>query len=54
MITTKGCTQQQKLIVFKDTHREKATSSKTPVLTKTMIMVIWEVGISNQLIISGS
>ena len=33
---------------IKDTHREKAASNKTPVLTKNMNMDIWIVGTSNQ------
>ena len=41
--------------VFKDTHREKAPSNKTPALAKSTNMGIWVVAISNQLfIIRGS
>ena len=36
---------------FKDTHREKPPSNKTPALTKSMNMDIWAVGSSNQLFI---
>ena len=32
---------------FKDTHREKAVSNKTPALTESTIMDIWVVGTSN-------
>ena len=39
---------------FKDTHREKAPSNKTPALTKSTNMAIWVVDISNQLLIRGS
>ena len=39
---------------LKDTHREKAPSSKTPTLTKSMNMDIWVVGTSNQLFLRGS
>ena len=38
---------------FKDAHREKAPSIKTPALKKSMNMDIWEVGTSNQLFIRG-
>ena len=34
--------------LFKDTHREKAASNKTPALTKSTNMGIWVVGTSNQ------
>ena len=40
--------------MFKDTHKEKAPSNKTPTHSKIMSMDIWVVGISNQLIIRGS
>ena len=40
--------------MFKDTHREKAPSNKTPALTKSMNMDIWVVGTSNQLFKRGS
>ena len=36
-------------IFFKDTHKEKAPSNKTPALTKSANMGIWVVGTSNQL-----
>ena len=36
---------------FKDTHREKAPSNKTPALTKSTNTSIWIVGTSNQLFI---
>ena len=39
---------------FKDTHREKAPSNKTPALTKSTNMGIWLVGTPNQLVIRGS
>ena len=39
---------------FKDTHREKAPSGKTPKLTKSRSMGIWVVDTSNQLFIRGS
>ena len=39
---------------FKDTHREKAPSNKTPALTKSINMDIWLVGISNQFSIRDS
>ena len=39
---------------FKDTHREKAPSTKTPALTKSSDMGIWVVGTSTQLFIRGS
>ena len=38
----------------KNTHMEKAPSNKTPGLTKSMNMGIWDVGTSNQLFITGS
>ena len=41
----------KKCFIFKDTHREKAASNKTPALTESMNMDIWVVGISNQLFI---
>ena len=34
---------------FKDTYREKASSNKTPALTKSMNVDLWVVGTSNQL-----
>ena len=39
---------------FKDTHREKALSNKTPALRKSTNMGVWAVGTSNQLFIRGS
>ena len=39
---------------IKDTHREKAPSKKTPVLTKSANMGVWAVGTLNQLFIRGS
>ena len=41
-------------IFFKDTHKEKAPSNKTPALTKSANMGIWVVGTSNQLFIRRS
>ena len=40
--------------VFKDTHREKALSNKTPALTKNANKGIWVVGTTHQLFIRGS
>ena len=34
-------------LVFKDTHREKAQSNKTPALTKIKNMSIWVMSTSN-------
>ena len=42
------------LIFIKDTYREKVPSNETPVLTKSMSMIILVVGISKQLFIIGS
>ena len=39
---------------IKDTHREKAPSNKTPMLTKSTNMGIWIIGTSNQLFTRGS
>ena len=39
---------------FKDTHRGKAPSNKTPAHTKSMNIDIWVVGTLNQLFIRGS
>ena len=39
---------------FKDTHREKAPSNKTPTLRKSTNMGVWAVGTLNQLFIRGS
>ena len=41
-------------IPFKDIHREKAPSNKTPALTKSRNMGIWVVGTPNQPFIRGS
>ena len=41
-------------ISFKDVHREKAPSNKTPVLSRSLNMDIWVDGTSNQLFITGS
>ena len=41
-------------MLFKDTHREKALSNKTPVLTNSTNMGIWVIGTSNQPFIRGS
>ena len=38
---------------FKDAHRAKAHSKKTPALTKSMNMDIWVIGTLNQLVIKG-
>ena len=48
-IVLNGCSRS-----FKDTHREKAPSNKTPALWKSMNMDIWVVGTSNQSLIAGS
>ena len=40
--------------VLKDTHTEKAPSSKTLAFTKSTNMDIWVVGTSNQIIARGS
>ena len=37
--------------IFKDTHRENASSNKTRALTKSMYMDIWVVGTLSQLFI---
>ena len=42
------------LYAFKDTHREKAPSNKTPTLSKSMSMDIGVVATSNQLFRRGS
>ena len=41
------------MLDLKDIHREKASSIKSPVLTKTMNMGIYVVDTSNQLFIGG-
>ena len=38
-------------LFFKDTHREKARSNKTPALAESTNMGIWTVGTSTQLFI---
>ena len=43
-ILTDNKPQIDYVILIKDTHREKATSNKTPVLTKSMNMVMRAVG----------
>ena len=45
---------QVKLVLLKDTHREKALSNKTPALIKSRNMGIRVVATSNQLFIRGS
>ena len=40
-------------ISFKDTRREKAPTNKTTALLESMIMDIWVVGTSNQLLLTG-
>ena len=47
-------TVRQTYMAFKDTHREKAPSNKTPALTNSTNMGIWVVGISNKIFIRGS
>ena len=42
------------MVLYKDTHREKDSSKRTPALTKSMNMNIWVVGTSNQLFITCS
>ena len=42
------------LNTFKDTHREKAPSNKTPTLRKITNMGIWTFGTLNQLFMRGS
>ena len=39
---------------FKDTHREKSPSDKTPALRKSTKMVVWAVATLNELFIRGS
>ena len=41
-------------LYFKDTHKEKASSNKTPALKKGTNMGVWTIGASNQLFIRGS
>ena len=40
--------------MLKNTHREKAPSNKTSVLTRSVNMDIWDVGISDQFFLRGS
>ena len=40
--------------LFKDTHKEKAPSNKTPTIPKIMNVNIWVVGTPNQFFIQGS
>ena len=49
-IVSNGCSR----ISFKDAHREKAPSNKTPALSESMNMDIWVVGTTNQLFVTGS
>ena len=42
------------LVNIKDTHREKASSNKTPALRKSKNMSVWAVGTLNQLFRRGS
>ena len=49
-----GILKRKALIIIKDTHREKASSNKTPSRSKSMNMDIWVVGTSNQVFIRGS
>ena len=44
----------KEISLFKDAYREKALASKTPALTKSMNIVIWVIGTSNQLFLRGS
>ena len=37
--------------VLKDTHKDKTPSNKTPAITKSTNMGIWDVGTSNQFFI---
>ena len=53
LFTYLTCSKKSKRC-FKDTHKEKAPSNKTPALTKSTNMGIWVVGITNQLFIRGS
>ena len=46
-------TDERRIKRIKDTHREKATSNKTPVLKKSTNMGMWDVGTSNQLFVRG-
>ena len=47
-------TVEELSIFFKDIHKEKAPSNKTPALTKSANMGIWVVGPSNQVFIRSS
>ena len=42
------------IILFKDTHREKALSNKTPTLLKSMNVDTWVAGTLNQLFVRSS
>ena len=44
-----GKDKRNEFFVIKNTHRQEAESSKTLVLSKSMIRDIWVVGTSNQL-----
>ena len=44
----------ERVNLFKDSHREKALSNKTPALSKSRNICIYVVGTSNQLFIRGS
>ena len=46
--------KSKKIKRFKDTHKEKAPSNRTPTLSKSMNMGIWVVGTSHQLFTRGS
>ena len=54
LLCVKNSYRENEIRVFKDTHRKKAQSSKTPALTKSRNIDILVVGISNQLFIRGS
>ena len=47
-------TKSSQTLQFKDTHREKVPSNKTPALTKSINTAIWVVSTTNQLFIRGS
>ena len=55
MIFKRSCSSVfYKIVVLKDTHREKAPLNKTPALTKSTNMGIWVVGTTNPLFKGGS
>ena len=54
IFTFTNCSIFNSIIWFKDTHREKAPSNKTPALRKSTNMGVWAVGTLNQLFIRGS